>query len=300
MAKSVLLILMLASVLYGNSQTKKEKEKVIDDLFYDAEKHVDDSAFAEAVTTYKQIAKLARKKSSDYARAVYNVGYTYYLQRNDSAAEQVFLQILGSDFNEMDRGGKGSGIMQDPYALYKHNACEQLAEIEFNRNNYAKALQYIKTFHLVYPYRHFCGNELAAYHIYTAEMYGRAYAGMKDTASAIKVLLPEVLGTGLAPNVSLVNRAVGLLKAKYEKQYLIDKLNTAIDSLGVKTVKVKRDSYEEYQLNFMGVSIIVWGDMMSGDEYKDKSELEKRKLFVKNSFFYKLINDQPLPMNVYW
>lgn len=299
MAKIALLFLMIVSALYGNSQSRKEKEKMIDDLFYDAEKHIDDSSLNEAIATYKQITKIAKKKSSDYARAVYNTGYTYYLQHNDSAAEQVFLQILGSNFNEMDEGGKGSGLMQDPYALYKHNACQQLAEIEFSRNNYAKALQYIKTFHRVYPYRHFCGNELTASRIYTAEMYSRAYEGMKDTTSAINVLLPEAFETGLAPNASLVNRVVGLLKAKYEKQFLVAQLNTAIDKLEEKTVKGKRDSYETYLLNFMEVSIPVWGDMMWGDEYQNKPELEKRKIFVKNSLLYKMINDQPVPLNAF-
>ncbi len=189
MAKFIFLLLLIAGMLNGNCQSKKEKEQKINDLFYNAEKHMDDSALDKAITTYKEIIQITKRRSVNYSKAVFNLGYIYYLQGNDSAAEKVFYQILGRGFNEMDKGGRGSGIMQEPYALYKHNACEVLAEIEFKRNNHAKALEYIYTFDRVYPYRHFCGNELASNRIYTAEMYSRAYAGQKDTISAIQSII---------------------------------------------------------------------------------------------------------------
>ncbi len=45
----------------------------------------------------------------------------------------------------------------------------------------------------------------------------------------------------------------------------------------------------------MDVLIPVWADMMNGDEYKDKTEVERRKLFVRQSRFYKLITGQIKP-----
>lgn len=283
-------MLMVSSVLPANSQRKKEK--AIKDLFYKAEQEVNTRAWEDAISSYKEITQTAKKKSDAYARAVYNIGYIYYLKDNDTAAERVFLQILGSNVNEMAPGGRGQGIMREPYALYKHDACELLAQIEFKRNNYEKALQYIKTFHRVYPYRHFCGNELMASQIYTAEMYAKAYIGMKDTTRAIRALLPETMETGLAPNTELVTTVTGLLKAKYDKQFLVSALNASIDKLEVKQIRYKRSSYETYQIIFLDVPIPVTDYMIDGDEYKDKSEVDKRKLFVRKSNFYKLVTGE--------
>lgn len=293
MVRFLLLMLVISSVLPANSQSKRKQ--AIKDLFNKAEQEVNTRAWEEAISSYKEITHTAKKRSDAYARAVYNIGYIYYLQENDSASEKVLLQILGSNFNEMAPGGRGEGIMREPYVLYKHDACELLAQIEFRRNNYEKALQYIESFHMVYPYHHFCGNELMASQIYTAEMYGKAYIGMKDTIKAIRALLPETMETGLAPNNELVTTVTGLLKAKYDRPYLVSQLNTAIDKLEAKQMRYKRSIYETYQIIFLNVSIPVPGDMMYGDEYQGKSEIEKRKLYVRKSNFYKLITEQIKP-----
>lgn len=136
-----------------------------------------------------------------------------------------------------------------------------------------RALHYIKTSDKAYPYRHL------------------AYVGLKDTTSAIKILLPEVLETGLASNTNLVTTAVSLLKAKYDKQYLATQLNAAIDKLEAIQIISEKFSYESYSIFFMDVFIPVPDYMMYSKEYKDKSEIEKRKLFLRQSNFYKLVTD---------
>lgn len=228
---------------------------------------------------FTTLAANSQSKREKAIRDLYKKGYTYYQQNNDSSAEQIFLQILGSK-------------VKKPYTQYKHIASKLLADIAFRRNDYAQALHYIKTSDKVYPYRHFCGNEMTASHIHLAEMYGKAYVGLKDTTSAIKVLLPEVIETGLASNTNLVTTAVSLLKAKYDKQYLVAQLNSAIDKLEVIQITSQKISYETYSFFFIDVSIPVPDYMMYSEEYKEKSEIEKRKLFLRQSNFYKLVNDK--------
>lgn len=287
MAKFIVLVLVAFNTVLAFGQ--KRAHSSVQGLFDNAEQQIDDSLYDDAIASYKKITQRTAENSTPWCKAFYNMGYTYFLKHDDSAAREILTQIVDGDFDDMDRGGRGSGLMQEPYALYKHNACELLAEIAFRKKNFSEALEYIQLFDTKYPYQHFCGNEMEAAEIYTAEMYSRAYLGLQDTTKAIRVLLPYIFDNGLAPNTSLVNDAIKLLQARYEKNYLSAQLNNAIDGLTAKTIKEKKYQYEKYQIVFLDVTIDV-PDMTLRlklpKESLNSPEVEKRKLSAKASDFY--------------
>jgi hypothetical protein len=287
MRKIIWLVCLISLVLAAEGQSQSEKK--IGKLFMKAQQQIEDSLCAEAIETYKQILKMTTDQSTAFSKATYNTGYTYMLLKNDDAAKEIFLDILNGDFNEMDKGGRGFGIMAEPYALYKHNSCENLASIEMRNGDYQAALTYIEMFDKEYPYRHFCGNEMAAFENYKAVMYAKAWCGLKDTLKAIHYLLPYVFYNGLASNRQVVDNIVQLLTAKYSKAFLASELKKAIENLSSKVIHEGNYRHTVYTIAFLGTGIEVpyeYFEPKDTREYAGKTELEKRKLSVVDSDFY--------------
>ena len=266
------------------------QKKKLTVLFEQAEKQVEDSLYQDAIQTYRKIRKVAAYNSDGYAKATYNIAYTYALLHKKDSAISVYEEIIDSDFDEMDPGGKGSGIMADPYSLYKHNACDDLAHIYLEKKNYSKALSYIQLFDSTFPFRHFCGNAYASYDIYKAEMYAKVYAGLGDTISAIQKLLPEIMETGLADNSSLVDMTVELLKRSYDKYLLKEELENAVNGIYQRKAGPKKE-YDLYFIKFLGTELqlptYVSLDRSTRVQANQLTEIERRKLFLKQSRFYK-------------
>lgn len=291
--KCILVVLLtLLSTLTGKAQ-KKEK---IAALFKTAYDQVEGSLYTDAIQTYKKIIRKAAYSSPEYAKSIYNTGYLYGLLEKYDSAKIIFTGILEEDFDEMDKGGKGEGIMADPYALYKHNACENLASIELHQGNYKAALDYIKLFDTEYPYKHFCGNEWQAYYIYKAQMYAKAYLGLKDTTRALTYLLQEVFDTGLASNRQLVSFTLEILQKKYTPEYLCAEMQKAIESLFKRKIGQNKNANECYVIEFMGTSITVPDDTIfltpTNTNTQSSSELQQVKNKIKESVFFKKLAKQ--------
>lgn len=268
-------------------------DTTIQRLFEEAQEKIGDSLWDEAIHHYREVIRLSEEYSEPYNKATYNIGYVYLMAGREKEAAEVFTEILRGDFPEMDAGGRGSGIMQEPYALYKHNACECLAEIEMRKGRYPAALEYIRLFDKKYPYRHFCGNELMEERIYTAQMYSRAYCGMGDTVKAIRTMLPYVLGNGLASNTALVAEAIRLLEGRYGRKALAVMLDSAIDRLQARTIGRGKDSYIRYEIVFLGVPIQVSElplDVKYPENFAQLPEAEKMKVTARYSEFYSKIH----------
>ncbi len=280
-------------MLPGISFCQKEHPPATDKLFDKAHQQIDDSMYSDAIDTYRQIMKISRPNTTPFGKACYNTGYVYELLNNYTGAKQIFGQILKANYNEMDRGGKGSGLMGEPYALYKHNACVELAEMSLREKDYKLALGYIRQFDEKYPYRHFCGNEIAGNKIYTAGMYARAFIGLGDTAEAIKRLLPHIFYNGLASNDEIVDQTVLLLLKKYDREFLLAELNKAIENMTLKQSVQGKYKYDYYSIVFLGVNVespyISFTDLNS--ETLKADELTQRKIVAKQSAFYKKISE---------
>jgi len=248
----------------------------------------EDSMFDEAIKVYEDIMDRADEGSTEYGKAMYNSGYAYLAEGKTKEARKTFLDILDADYDEMDRGGRGSGLMGEPYALYKHNACENLAAMELNAGHFRSAFEYIRMFDKVFPYHHFCGNEWEAYYIYKAEMYAKAYCGMDDTTTALIYLFPHIFNTGLASNEQLLQFTVSILLQQYDRSVLLDEFKTAVENMSFKKSSGAKYASDHYTINFLNLRIDVpEGYGLDSEATKGKSELELRKLAAMSSDFFK-------------
>jgi len=168
--------------------------------------------------------------------AHFNIGVLQFNRQHYEVAAGVFKQILNEEYNEFD-----SNSLMEPYKLYKHQSCRFLAEISFEQKDFKAAEEYIHLFENVYPYQHFCGNELTAYAIYTATMKARLYEGQQKVEKAIQTLIPFTFQNSLASNEELLDLLINILYRHYTKEQVQQELTNAIASIQIKSKKRDTD-----------------------------------------------------------
>ncbi len=205
-----------------------------------AQHTADDLAFQNAVSIYEDgrtdDALLAFYEfmtvyptSPLRGRVHFNIGYIQYERHHFEAAISSFRELLQEDYNELD-----SNSLMEPYMLYKHQSCRMLAEISLQQKEFKEAEEYIRLFEDVYPYQHFCGNELSAYAIYAATMKARAYEGQGKIAKAIETLVPYTFSDGLASNQQLLELLINILFRNYTSEEIKLQLNQSLASIELK------------------------------------------------------------------
>lgn len=265
------------------------------ELFEQANTFLYHKEYGKSLSLYEKIKKKYWWKHSLYSKASYNIGYIYYLQKDHQNAKKVFQKILKSHFYELDAGGKGYGIMQEPYALYKYNSSKNLAEIALIEENYVDALKYTELFDKKYPYQHFCGNEMYWNSLYTAMMYGAIYRKLGQKDSALSHLLPLVIECGLGSNKNLVNLTIEILQENYSE-----------DEIKRELIKAENSIYDEnpsdwtWTTLFFNHKIEIW--LVAKDYYEyhsrtkkaddDSSEFKIQKYRFQKSSFYQQIKNE--------
>ncbi|RIV43600.1 tetratricopeptide repeat protein [Flagellimonas pelagia] len=187
-------------------------------------------------------------------RALFNQGYLLRELGRGQEAKRIFERIIEEEYNEYENYG---GIMEQ-YTLYKNRSAKHLAEIFIEEENFVEALKYIKMFDNIYPYKHFCGNELEADAIYTDVMYAKTYHGLGKLDKAIKKLLPHLFYNGLASN----NEVMELLSQYLPQLYSNDEVKQFLQE-GIQNFKVKDKNYGTFQL--LGVKIPVYTYQFYGE-----------------------------------
>lgn len=274
--KHELLLLVAISTIWLSCSRKGYEE------FNAAESLYEKSLYQESIAKYDEVRKKYKNRRPLVAKSTYNIGQIHFENENYEQAKKEFYNLLLSTNSELDRGGVGSGIMQDPYALYKHNACKNLAEIYLQEENYEEALKYTQLFDLKYPYQHFCGNELMYNEIFTAHTYARCYEGLEMEDEAIKVLIPYLFPTGLASNNELSKMAERLLKQNYTKNELEQELS--IMHKGLRSVNMDRgkNQYVAYVTTFLDVEVLlpdVWSlSLIMNEEENEEIDIYREYL----------------------
>jgi hypothetical protein len=263
-------------------------------LWEQAGKYYEVKEWDKALATYTKIHEKSKVNSADYARSFYNIGHVKLLKKDTVEAEKIFQKILESNFNELDKGGKGSGIMQEPYALYRNNASKILAQINIQRKDFKKALFYVELADKKYKYQHFCGNELEADRIEMATYFGKCYWGLNEFDKSMNVLLPHVFNSGLADNDDLVKLTVQYLIEKHGKEKVEAELTKSLGTVTTKTRRSGKEKYEYNECTIFGKNIELfayfdWKDQLqtnklniAGNELVQESM--RRSLFFKSVF----------------
>ena len=234
------------------------------------------------MTAYLGFGKFLEKyPDSELApRALFNQGFLLRELGKEQEAKQIFERIMEEEFNEYENYG---GIMEQ-YTLYKNRSAKHLAEIYLEEENFIAALKYIKIFDNIYPYKHFCGNELEADAIYTDVMYAKTYYGMGKLDKAIKMLLPHLFYNGLASN----NEVMELLGQYLPQLYSNNEIKQFVEE-GIQNFKAKDKDYGTFQL--LGVKIPVYTYQFYGE---GEIELVSDKGTKNNQAIEKVIKTHPV------
>lgn len=260
-------------------------QKMPSDYFDEGLKFANEEKYEQSIAAFRYIVD-HYPHYEHYEEAFYNLGYVCYKSGKNDSAILIFRQILQSDFNEKKE--IGGDIMSDPYANFRHRASLQISSIYFEQEQFDSCLHYFALSDTVYPYLHFCGNELAENRIYTAMRYAEIYRKLNRPQDAIKVLLPLVFENSLADNSDLIDTLKTLLISEKipepKKQ-----LDEALDKMYLKTIHPESEKkYERYFFSYLGAEIPVPGSHSNNKGQLGKeTELEK----IYKSKFYEMISN---------
>ena len=216
---------LLAQPVEVNDQTE-------DQLAFDkAFALYDSGTYAQAVLAFSDFMERF-PRSPLRGRAHFNVAYLYHELHYNAKAAAVFKEILNEGYNENDENS-----LMEPYTLYKHNSCRQLAEIYLEEKDFTQAEIYLEMFDKEYPYQHFCGNEWAAYDLYKATMYAQLYEGKGQYERAVRNLVPHIFDNGLASNANLLQELVQILRAHYTTTEIRAELQRSLATLSMHAKK---------------------------------------------------------------
>ncbi len=250
---TILLLLLCGMTVFSQKSTSDRETEWFDEL-------VEDYYEGDYMTAYLGFGQFVKHypKSSLVPRAIFNQACLLRELGRDEDAKVVFRKIMNSNFDEQEAYG---GIMEQ-YALYKNRSAKHLAEIYLNENDFNNAGKYIHLFDKIYPYQHFCGNELSANAIYTDTMYAKMYHGKGKTEKAIKKLLPHMFYNGLAGNQEVLDLLNQYLPLVYSNSELITLLEVSISDFQIidndwgklkfLNVRVPVYTYQLYDFNNTG------------------------------------------------
>ncbi|SFR40132.1 Tetratricopeptide repeat-containing protein [Robiginitalea myxolifaciens] len=250
--RNLVLLVAIFSVFTGIAQsTPRTPESWFDDLtdlYYDGD-------YWPALLGFERFLA-AHPYSELRPRAMYNRASLLRELGKSEEAIIAFKEIMKSDFDELEPYG---GIMEQ-YALFKNRSAAHLAELYLEARQYDKAETYVYLYDKVYPYKHFCGNELTASAIYKASLYARVYFGQGKSEKAIKTLLPHVFYNGLADNGQITELLGEYLPKTYDRDQMIAALEEAIGNFRPKNkefgylklygVKIPVQSYAFYDWQY--------------------------------------------------
>jgi tetratricopeptide (TPR) repeat protein len=237
--RKIILLLAIACCDVCLAQTKQEN------AFNEALQLFNDEKYKEAATAFASFMQVYPRHELK-GRAHYNLAFTYKQLGDLTKAKETFVDILGEKYNERDENS-----LMEPYALYKHHACRQLAMISIEQNNFDDAEKYIRYFDKKYPYQHFCGNEWAGYDIFKAIMDAKVQAGRKQPGLAVKILSPHLFANGLASNEEALEELDTILERNFDHQIVKDMFNQAFTSLRIET----KNGVEIAIVTFSGIDI---------------------------------------------
>ena len=249
------------------------------DYYHEASEFYGEKEYDKALQAFQYIVD-NHPRNELYPTSFYNTGYIYFIQKQFDKAIPVFQAIINGNFNDKDKVGEG--IMDDPYANYKHKACEILCDIHYTREAYDSALYYFALSDSAYPYLHFCGNEYAANDVHTALKYADIYQKLKQPEKAISKLLPAVF-IELANNKKVIDELQTLLK---NETNLKGKLDQAVQKIYLRKYKTGKGQYERYYFRFLDTELPVPEDPGADDKPFNK---EKTIKTIMASRFYKMI-----------
>jgi len=228
-------ILILFISIFGHSAFGQDKA---DSLFIAGGKLYEKQDFLGAIKCFKEVA-LNYKTFKYHDQAVYNLAYTYN-EIADSLDQAIFWyeKVRTSNVKDDERVG-GRGIFE-PYSNYKHYSTFNIANIEYNRGNYEKALDYYRQCLTKYPYYNESGTDLRINKNRLTVFIVDCLKGLKKYDEALATIIPEALDSYGSSNYrSVVKSAIDLIEKNYDKKLIATELEASLN-----TIKQNKNKYQ--------------------------------------------------------
>ena len=228
-------ILILFISTFGFSAFGQDKA---DSLFATGGQLYGKQDFLGAIKCFKEIA-INYKAFKYYDQSIYNLAYAYN-EVTDSLEQAIFWyeKIRGSKVKDNKKVG-GRGIFE-PYANYKHYSTFNIANIEYHRGNYEKALDYYRQCLTKFPYYNESGTDLRVNKNRLTIFIVDCLKELKKYDEALATIIPEALDSYGSSNYNaVVNSAIILIEKNFDKKQVATELEAAF-----KTVKQSKNKYQ--------------------------------------------------------
>lgn len=263
-------------------------QKMPEDYFEEGVQAVQNHDDSGAIAAFNYVIK-NHPKNELYPRCYYNIGYLYYADNNYAMAKIIFKDLLIKGIDDKESSGR-SGIMEDPYANYKHNASTLLSIIYEKTGNLDTALNYLFVSDTQYHYQHFCGNELAQNEVSTALRYSKLYNRLNKIDEAELALLKVAFIHGIASNDEALDSLEALYKRYNKPEELKRKIDYSIENFVTDTsYYYKKDTEYTYYIYYDNEKIdIGYHDYMDriSDPVPNIPNRKKIIEYLKQTDFY--------------
>lgn len=203
-----------------------------DSLFAKGGQLYEEKDIVGAIKCYKEVEE-NYKDFKYYNQCVYNLAYSYDNADSVEQAISWYEKIRKSNVKDNERIG-GRGIFE-PYSNYKHYSTFNIANIEYNRNNFEKALDYYQQCLTKFPYYNESGTDIRITKNRLKVYIMDCYVKLKKYEDALLTIVPEALDSYESSNYnSVVNSALTLIKNNFVKKEILAELEKALLTIQVK------------------------------------------------------------------
>lgn len=267
-------------------------QKMPSDYFEEANQYYDAGQIGKALKGYQYFVKHFPKDKS-YPRALYNVAECQFQILKYGPCVKTCLKLMAVEADEQEP--LGGGIMDDPYANYRHRAADMISECYRLQEQWDSALHYLALADTVYPLIHFCGNAYAQQNVMYALRYAQIYEGLGQPDKGIEKLLQTVFLDYLANNRDVLEELQRRLSGR---EGLLEELDAALDAMYEKSFeyvdsKGETQTYTRYYISFLNVEIEVPEYYISRGFISKSHEPDVVKeddiSNIKQTSFYKMI-----------
>ncbi|AXT52940.1 hypothetical protein D1818_19730 [Aquimarina sp. BL5] len=277
--KNILLILI---ILFSNQVFSQEKlDEEIDkgiDLYQEGKKN-------KALKIWKKIEKKADNPSSTYGTTLGNILY-YYIEIDDEKNILNYYQkIIDSDLNDKDLNNE----IGKPYKNYRYHATMRLASFYGKKGDFKKGLSYVEKADKEIAFE---TTSLTSFIFQKVDLAFWKYRFLNDLGEkdkAISKLIERAFEydyKSMYPNwatVSASNDETELAETICSKFDDLELLKSKIDN-GIENLTFdKENKIIELKINGIDYEINL---------YSELTDIEKCKLYLKSSFFYKYLTEK--------
>lgn len=265
-------IIILTIILFAfSAQGQKKAEK----LFQTAVSNYESGNYYQAAIDFKEIVE-KYKKFEYYDQCFYNTAYSFHQADSIETAITWYEKIRFSKLKDDDRVG-GRGIFE-PYANYKHYSTFNIATIEYNQENYEKALAYYRQSLEQYPYYNESGTDLRINKnrltIYVTDCLEK----LKKYENALLTIAPQALDSKGSSNYeSVVNRSIAIITDHFDKEEIQQELSSALGTLK------KEEKENSYSITIRDKKIMLYPYWLDDDSIDGL-----RKEIIESEFWKEL------------